>query len=147
MPAPMTKSACMGIVFSNVGSAAFSSASDAPGPAFRGERIGRKAERFASSEKVLVWYRGVRPLDHGRAQICRKWTSSSDSFCSECAIPVENKLVFACQEGELGKVDIPLPPVVNWTSFLFIRKKSSPCVPSEPFLIILSRCVNSPLRM
>ena len=94
MPAAMTKSAWMGIVFSNVGSAAFSSASDAPGPAFSGERMGRNAERFASSEKVFVWYRGVRPLDHGRAQICRKWTSLSDSFCSECAIPGKSKLVF-----------------------------------------------------
>jgi len=77
----------MGMVSGKVGSAAFSSASDAPAPAFSGERMGRNAARLASSEKVLVWYRGVRPLDHGRAQICRKWTSLSDSFCSECAIP------------------------------------------------------------
>jgi hypothetical protein len=94
----MTKSACMGIVSFNVGSAAFSSAADAPGPAFNGERMGRKAERFASSEKVFVWYLGVRPLDQGRAHICRKWTSLSDSFCSECAIPGKNKLVFASQK-------------------------------------------------
>ena len=80
----------MGIVSGNVGSAAFSSAAEAPGPAFNGERIGRNAARLASSENVFVWYRGVRPLDHGRAQIWRKWTSLLDSFCSECAMPEVN---------------------------------------------------------
>jgi len=68
----MTMSACMGIVSDNVGSATFSSAAVAVGPAFKGERIGTKAERLAASEKVCVWYLGVRPLFHGSAQIWRK---------------------------------------------------------------------------
>ena len=80
----------MGMVSGNVGSAIFSSASEAPRPALRGERMGRNAVRLASSEKVFVWYRGVRPRAQGRAQICKKCTSLSDSFCSECAIPVNS---------------------------------------------------------
>jgi hypothetical protein len=80
----------MGMVSGNVGSAAFSSSYEAPGPALSGERIGRKASRLASSEKVLVWYLGVRPRAHGRAQIWRKWTCLLDSFCSECAIPLKS---------------------------------------------------------
>jgi hypothetical protein len=75
------------MVSGNVGSATCSSAGEAVGPPFSGERMGRKADFFACSSKVLVWYRGVRPRFHGRAHIWRKWTSSFDSFCSECAIP------------------------------------------------------------
>jgi hypothetical protein len=55
MPAAMTKSAWMGIVSLSVGSAASSSAAEAPGPALRGERMGRNAVRFAASSKVRVW--------------------------------------------------------------------------------------------
>jgi len=44
----------MGIVSGNVGSASFSSSAEAPGPALRGERMGRNAERLASSENVFV---------------------------------------------------------------------------------------------
>jgi hypothetical protein len=89
MPAAKTRSAWTGMVSASVGSAAFSSSCEAPGPALSGERIGTKASRLASSEKVLVWYLGVRPRAQGRAQICRKWTTLLDSFCSECAIPLQ----------------------------------------------------------
>jgi hypothetical protein len=98
IPAAITRSAWMGIVSGRVGSAAFSSSADAPGPAFNGERIGKNADRLASSEKVLVWYLGVRPLAQGRAQIWRKWTCSFDSFCSECAIPAV-EMVSTCATG------------------------------------------------
>ena len=91
----------MGMVSGRVGSAAWSWAAVALGPPLSGERMGRKALRFASSLNVLVWYLGVRPRAHGKAQICRKWTSFFDSFSSECAIP--------------------RPPVVNCTSPRFIR--------------------------
>lgn len=77
----------MGIVSGRTASAAFSCAGVAPFPPTSGERMGRKATRLASSEKVFVWYRGVRPRAHGRAQIWRKCTCLSDSFCSECAMP------------------------------------------------------------
>ena len=51
--------------------------------------MGTKDRRFASSEKLSVWYCGLREDFHGRTQIWRKWTGLEGcSFCSEWAIPV-----------------------------------------------------------
>ncbi|KAG7146860.1 hypothetical protein HYQ46_004333 [Verticillium longisporum] len=55
MPAPMTRSAWMGMVPSTAGSAAFSSAAEASGPPLSGDRMGTKAARLASSSKWRVW--------------------------------------------------------------------------------------------